>query len=110
MRFWIDDDSDDEECEYPVSFTPIEPTRARALATLGKDINNNPAGAITPFDRMVLAYANGNLATHDQVPRVVETAKPQPYTTEPMVTAPRVESWMEPIVQAPRVETQEAYR
>ena len=69
MRFWINDEdesnNDEEEVNYPVSFNPFEPTRARALATLGKDINNNPAGAITLFDCMVLAYANGNLATHD---------------------------------------------
>jgi hypothetical protein len=117
MRFGLDVVSDDEEevVEYPVSFNPVEPTRARALATLGKDVCNNHAGQIeqvtTPFDRLVMAYANGTLATQHGTPRVVETAapqlnamnathyraprvvreaQPQPHTPEPMVESPRV--------------------
>jgi len=98
MRYGIDydDESDDEEeVEYPVSFNPFEPTRARALATLGKDVCDNHARqieqVITPFDRLVMAYANGTLATQHGTPRVVETAEPQPNAMKPTVEAPRVE-------------------
>jgi hypothetical protein len=102
MRYGIDydDESDDEmEVEYSVSFTPTEPTRARALATLRKDVHDNSAGTINPFDRRVLAYATGDyFATQYQAPRVVGQAQPQPDTSKPEpTTTESVESYFEHI-------------
>jgi len=88
MRFWIDEDESDDEMEvkYPVSVTPIELYRARALTTLEKDVSENHTRQIeqvlTPFDRLVMAYANGTLATQHGT---------QSYTTEQTVEATRVE-------------------
>jgi len=91
MRYGIDhDDDSDDEFEYPVSFNPFEPTRARALATLEKDVRHNHARqeeVITPFDRVIMATINGTLAT--QAPRVVGMVEPQPNAMKPTVEAPR---------------------
>lgn len=113
MRFWIDDESDDEEeVEYTVSFTPIEPTRARALATPWKNGNDcmelnmghiarmmmEPTGR-TGYDKskkddpkILFATTICNNFTRDKYfdPRVVEMAVPPPVKIEPVVKAPRV--------------------